>query len=158
MISNKEEIRPVVNEVIVKGGKQPVIITSGNWGWPTNIPYIISSQYGWRWGRLHSGVDISGTGYGSPIYAAAPGVVVDVGYNGLSGNYVQVDHQNGYYTRYAHMVSISPYVKVGDYVKMGQTIGDMGCSGNCYGTHLHFEIWQGKPYNGGQSINPMLFY
>ena len=158
LISNTEEIKPVVDEVIVKGGKQPTIITAGNWGWPTNIPYIISSHFGWRWGRLHAGVDISGTGYGSPIYAAKPGVVVDIGYNGLSGNFVQIDHQNGYYSRYAHMVTISPYVKKGDYVTMGQTIGDMGCSGNCYGTHLHFEIWRGAPYNGGEVLNPLLFY
>ena len=158
LISNTEEIKPVVNEVIVKGGKQPVIVSAGNWGWPTNIPYIISSNYGWRWGRLHAGVDISGTGYGSPIYAAQAGLVVDVGYNALSGNFVQIDHQNGYYSRYAHMVTISPYVKKGDYVRMGQTIGDMGCSGNCYGTHLHFEIWRGAPYNGGESLNPLLFY
>ena len=158
LISNTEEIKPVVDEVIVKGGKQPVIVSAGNWGWPTNIPYIISSHFGWRWGRLHAGVDISGTGYGSPIYAAQAGVVVDVGYNGLSGNFVQIDHRNGYYSRYAHMVTISPYVKKGDYVTMGQTIGDMGCSGNCYGTHLHFEIWRGAPYNGGEVLNPLLFY
>ena len=158
LISNTEEIKSVVDEVIVKGGKQPTIVSAGNWGWPTNIPYIISSQFGWRWGRLHAGVDISGTGYGSPIYAAKPGVVVDIGYNGLSGNFVQIDHQNGYYSRYAHMVTISPYVKKGDYVTMGQTIGDMGCSGNCYGTHLHFEIWRGAPYNGGEVLNPLLFY
>ena len=56
------------------------------------------------------------------------------------------------------MVSLSTYVHVGEHVKMGQTIGDMGCSGTCYGTHLHFEIWQGKPYGGGQSYNPLLFY
>lgn len=158
LISNQQEIKPVVNEVIVKGGKQPTIISAGNWGWPTNIPYIISSHYGWRWGRLHSGVDISGTGYGSPIYAAKPGVVTEIKSHYSLGNYVEIYHENGYYTRYLHMVSLSPYVKVGDRVKMGQTIGDMGCSGTCYGTHLHFEIWQGKPYGGGQSLNPMLFY
>ncbi len=158
LISDQQEIRPVVNEVIVKGGKQPVIVSAGNWGWPTNIPYIISSHYGWRWGRLHSGVDICGTGYGSPIYAAKDGVVTEINYTGSLGNYVEIAHSNGYYSRYLHMVTLSPYVKVGDQVKMGQTIGDMGCSGHCYGTHLHFEIWQGKPYGGGQSYNPLLFY
>lgn len=158
LISDQQEIKPVVNEVIVKGGKQPVIVSAGNWGWPTNIPYIISSRYGWRWGRLHSGVDISGTGYGSPIYAAKAGTVTEISYTGSLGNYVEIYHGDNYYSRYLHMVKLSPYVKVGDYVKMGQTIGDMGCSGTCYGTHLHFEIWQGKPYGGGQSINPLLFY
>lgn len=158
LISDQHEIRPVVNEVIVKGGKQPIIVSAGNWGWPTNIPYIISSHYGWRWGRLHSGVDISGTGYGSPIYAAKDGVVTEIKYHYSLGNYVELYHDNGYYSRYLHMVKLSPYVKVGDKVKMGQTIGDMGCSGTCYGTHLHFEIWKGKPYGGGQSYNPLLFY
>ena len=158
LISNQQEIRPVVNEVIVKGGKQQTIVSAGNWGWPTNIPYIISSNYGWRWGRLHSGVDICGTGYGSPIYAAKDGVVTEINYTGSLGNYVEIAHDNGYYSRYLHMVSLSTYVHVGEHVKMGQTIGDMGCSGTCYGTHLHFEIWQGKPYGGGQSYNPLLFY
>lgn len=159
VISEKVEIKPVVNEVIVKGGKRPVIVSAGNWGWPTNIPYIISSHYGWRWGRLHSGVDICGTGYGSPLYAAKPGVVTIVSYHNNLGNYVEIDHQNGYYTRYLHMSRLSPYVKVGDYVQMGDTIGDMGNSGYSKGTHLHFEIWYGKPYGAGsQSYNPLLFY
>lgn len=159
VISEKVEIKPVVNEVIVKGGKKPVIVSAGNWGWPTNIPYIISSNYGWRWGRLHSGVDICGTGYGSPLYAAKPGVVTIVSYHNNFGNYVEIDHQNGYYTRYLHMSRLSPYVKVGDYVNMGDTIGDMGNSGYSKGTHLHFEIWYGKPYkSGSQSYNPLLFY
>ena len=159
LISNSEEIKPVVNEVIVKGGKKPVIVSAGNWGWPTNIPYIISSNYGWRWGRLHRGVDISGTGYGSPIYAAKPGVVVDVAYHNSFGYYVTINHQNGYYTRYEHLASLSRYVKKGDYVKMGDTIGDMGNSGASQGTHLHFEIWTGYPYaSGSVSYNPLLFY
>ncbi|MBQ8472547.1 MAG: peptidoglycan DD-metalloendopeptidase family protein [Bacilli bacterium] len=159
LISSQEEIKPVVNEVIVKGGRKPVIATAGNWTWPTNIPYIISSHYGWRWGTLHRGLDISGTGYGSPIYAAKPGVVTEVNYHYLSGNYVVINHQNGYYTRYAHMSRLSPYVKVGDYVTAGQTIGDMGSSGRSNGTHLHFELWYGKPYaSGSQCYNPLLFY
>ena len=158
LISSQEEIKPVVNEVVVKGGRKATIVSAGNWGWPTNIPYIISSHYGWRWGRLHSGIDISGTGYGSPIYAAKAGVVTEIKSHYSLGNYVEIKHDNGYYTRYLHMVKLSPYVKVGDNVRLGQTIGDMGCSGTCYGTHLHFEIWKGKPYEGGQSYNPLLFY
>ena len=159
LISGSEEIKPVVNEVIVRGGKRPTIVSAGNWGWPTNIPYIITSNYGWRWGRLHRGVDISGTGYGSPIYAAKTGVVVDVSYHNSFGFYVTINHQNGYYTRYEHMANLSRYVKPGDYVKMGDTIGDMGNSGASQGTHLHFEIWDGYPYkSGSNSYNPLLFY
>lgn len=159
LISSQEEIKPVVNEVIVKGGRKPVISSAGNWVWPTNVPYIISSYYGWRWGALHRGLDICGTGYGSPLYAAQSGIVTEVNYHYLSGNYVVINHQNGYYTRYAHMSRLSPYVKVGDYVQAGATIGDMGSSGRSNGTHLHFEVWYGKPYAGGsQCQNPLLFY
>ena len=159
LISSTEEIKPVVNEVIVRGGRQPAIITAGNWYWPTNIPYIISSSYGWRWGSLHRGLDISGTGYGSPIYAAQSGVVTEVNYHYLSGNYVVINHQNGYYTRYAHMATLSRYVKVGDHVNGGDVIGDMGSTGRSNGTHLHFEVWYGVPYgNSSQCYNPMLFY
>ena len=159
LISESVEIKPVVNEVIVKGGKRPTIVSAGNWGWPTNIPYIITSNYGWRWGRLHRGVDISGTGYGSPIYAAKAGIVVDVSYHNSFGFYVTINHQNGYYSRYEHMANLSRYVKPGDYVKMGDTIGDMGNSGASKGTHLHFEIWDGYPYkSGSNSFNPLLFY
>ena len=158
LIASQQEIKPVVNEVIVKGGKQPVIVSAGNWGWPTNIPYIISSNYGWRWGTLHRGVDICGTGYGSPLYAAKDGVVTERAYSNALGNYVEIYHGDNYYTRYLHMAVLSPYVSVGDSVKMGQTIGDMGCTGDCYGTHLHFEIWVGKPYGGGESYDPLLFY
>ena len=104
-------------------------------------------------------VDISGTGYGSPVYAAKPGVVVDVAYHNSFGYYVTINHQNGYYTRYEHLASLSRYVKKGDYVKMGDTIGDMGNSGASQGTHLHFEIWTGYPYASGSiSYNPLLFY
>ena len=100
-----------------------------------------------------------GTGYGSPIYAAKDGIVTEVSYHYATGYYVVINHQNGYYTRYGHMVGLSRYVKVGDHVKMGDTIGDMGSSGNTTGTHLHFEIWTGKPYaSGSQNYNPLLFY
>jgi len=159
LISNQEEIKPVVNEVIVKGGKKPAIVSAGNWAWPTNIPYIISSYFGWRWGALHRGIDISGTGHGSPLYAAQAGVVTEVNYHYLSGNYVVINHKNGYYSRYAHMSRLSPYVKVGDYVEMGQRIGDMGSTGRSNGTHLHFEVWRGVPYgSSSECVNPLLFY
>ncbi len=160
VITNKEVIKPVVNEVVIKGGRQAAITSAGNWGWPCNIPYVKTSDWGWRWGRMHNGVDLYPSGgYGSPIYAAKDGIVTEVKYNSSLGNYVEINHQNGYYTRYLHMAKLSPYVKVGQAVKMGQTIGDVGNSGASQGTHLHFEIWNGKPYsNGAQSFNPLRFY
>ena len=167
-IVSSEEITPVVNRIVVKGGKQTPR-GDGEWLWPTNFPYSISSRYGWRWGRLHSGVDILCGGRGSPIYAARAGVVTDITYNSSSGYYLILKHDNGYYTRYAHMQntnrndlpggvsSATKYVKVGQRVEAHQVIGEVGSSGSSSGAHLHFEIWLGAPWQG-QSFNPLLFY
>ena len=157
-------IRPKQNEIIVKGTKVhtggPItgtaIDTGGAWAWPTNQPSIVTSQYGYRWGTLHDGMDISGTGYGSPIYASLDGVVVSAQYGGMMGSLagynIVIQHSNGYYTAYAHLSSIG--VKVGQSVVRGQRIGGMGDSGFVTGTHLHFGVFYGKPYNGGRSIDP----
>ncbi len=128
----------------------------GTWAWPTNSPYVISSRFGYRWGKLHAGIDISGTGHGSPIYAANDGVVAQAGYTSYNGNYIIINHNNGYYTNYGHLSAI--LVKKGDTVTIGQQIGKMGASGFASGTHLHFGLWKGYPYVGGVSIDPMQLY
>lgn len=152
-----ETIKPVVNKIIVKGNKHPEIGNLGYWAWPTAKPYTISSPYAYRWGKLHEGIDISGTGYGSPIYAANNGVVVVAGYNATNGNYIYIDHRNGYYSVYAHLASIN--VSVNQVVSMGQKIGTMGQSGYAFGTHLHFSIFYGYPFRAGSyTLNPMRFY
>ncbi len=167
-IVSSEELKPAVNRIIIKGGKQAQR-GDGEWVWPTNFPYIISSPYGWRWGRMHYGLDICGTGRGSPIYAARSGVVTDISSNGSSGYYVTIKHDNGYYTRYAHMQntngndrlglthSATKYISVGQRVNSHAVIGEMGSSGGSTGIHLHFEIWEGPPFSG-HSFNPKLFY
>ncbi|MGN1338617.1 MAG: peptidoglycan DD-metalloendopeptidase family protein [Candidatus Coprovivens sp.] len=162
-----QTIKEAQNEIIVKGTKKYVsqggggitgvqIDTGKKWGWPTNQPYLITSEYGYRWGTLHDGMDISGTGYGSPIYASLDGVVVSAQYGGMvgssAGKNVVIEHNNGYYTVYAHMSDI--YVSVGQVVSRGQKVGAMGRTGVATGTHLHFGVFYGKPYNGGYSINP----
>ena len=169
-IVSSEEIKPVVNRIVVKGGKQ-VQRGDGEWLWPTNFPYMISSRFGWRWGRMHRGVDICGTGRGSPIYAARAGEVVDIRSDSSSGYYVILKHDNGYYTRYAHMQntngndrlggtnSATKYIKIGQRVKAHDVIGEMGSSGGSTGVHLHFEIWDGYPFRGSaQPFNPLLYY
>ncbi|MBQ6817521.1 MAG: G5 domain-containing protein, partial [Bacilli bacterium] len=129
-IASSEEIVPMIEEVVIKGGKQPPR-GDGRWFWPTKIPYIISSPYGWRWGKLHEGLDICGTGSGSPIYAARDGIVTRLGWMKSGGYYVELKHDNGYYTHYLHMLSstgsnkyggessAAKYVSVGDYVAGG---------------------------------------
>ena len=169
-IVSSEEIKPAVNKIIVKGGKQSVIIRGdGEWLWPTNVPYSISSRFGYRWGRLHRGVDIIGPGRGSPIYAARSGEVVKIGSDGSSGFYVILKHDNGYYTRYAHLQntrrndslsginSATKYIQVGQRVSAHQVIAEMGSSGGSTGVHLHFEIWNGPPFQA-QCFNPLAFY
>lgn len=167
-IVSSEELKPAVNRIVVKGGKQTPR-GDGEWLWPTNFPYSISSRYGWRWGKLHSGVDILCGGRGSPIYAARAGVVTDITYNSSSGYYLILKHDNGYFTRYAHMQntngndkpggisSATKYVKIGQRVEAHQVLGEVGSSGKSSGAHLHFEIWLGAPWQG-QSFNPLLFY
>ena len=130
--------------------------TGAAWAWPTNSPYTITSHYGYRWGTLHDGMDISGTGYGSPIYAVLDGEVYQSQWGGVVGNSagynVVIKHANGYYTVYAHCSKL--YVKKGQKVTRRQKIAAMGASGTVTGTHLHFGVFTGVPYNGGKSIDP----
>jgi murein DD-endopeptidase MepM/ murein hydrolase activator NlpD len=163
--SATQTIKDPVKEIVVKGrrssgGGTIVVSPDGNWTWPTNSPYVITSRYGWRWGKLHEGIDISGTGYGSPIRAAADGVVSTAAYHSSLGTYIEVGHSDNYYTQYAHLSK--SYVKEGQTVKAGQIIGAMGNSGNVYGTtgtHLHFGAFIGEPYSSGShSFNPLNLY
>jgi murein DD-endopeptidase MepM/ murein hydrolase activator NlpD len=103
--------------------------------WPVNGP--VTSPFGWRWGRMHEGVDI-GAGDGTPIRAAASGQVVYAGWMSGYGNLVAIDHGRGISTAYGHQSSIA--VGVGQVVSQGQTVGYVGCTGHCFGPHLHFEV------------------
>ena len=103
--------------------------------WPVNGP--VTSPFGYRWGRLHAGIDI-GVPYGTPIHAAAAGTVVLAGWVGGYGNYTCIDHGGGLATCYAHQSAFA--VSTGAQVAQGQVIGDVGCTGHCFGPHLHFEV------------------
>lgn len=115
--------------------------------WPSEG--ILTSGYGWRWGRMHRGIDIAGP-IGTPIVAAAPGVVTYAGWNdGGYGNLVELEHPDGSLTLYAHNHRI--LVNKGQKVTQGQQIAEMGNTGRSTGPHLHFEI---HPAGQG-AINPM---
>jgi murein DD-endopeptidase MepM/ murein hydrolase activator NlpD len=117
--------------------------------WPADG--VFTSGYGWRWGRIHAGIDIAAP-VGTPILAAASGVVEYSQWNdGGYGNMIDIRHADGTITRYAHMNEL--YVKEGQTVGQGQLIGAMGSTGFSTGPHLHFEI---RP-NGGSAIDPMAF-
>ena len=156
---NKEVLTPVVNEVIVKGGLSINYVgdTSG-WYWPTLKPYVMTDYFGWRidpivgTSEYHKGIDISGTGYGSPIYATQSGVISGLayGYNYGYGNYIEIDHGNGYSSIYMHLAGMVDGLRLGQAVSKGELIGYMGSSGYSTGTHLHFQI----NYNG-TPIDPL---
>jgi len=103
--------------------------------WPVNGPVV--SPFGMRWGRMHTGIDI-GVPYGTPIHAAAAGRVVYAGWMDGYGNLVAIDHGRGLSTAYAHQSQIG--VSLGQTVSQGQVIGYVGCTGHCFGPHLHFEV------------------
>ena len=167
--SATQVLKEPIKRIIVKGTKQPSYgggtnssLSSnskieGYWLWPTRTPYYISSPYGYRWGTLHDGTDIAGAGYGSPIYASNNGIVVASTYKYDNGEYIIINHNNGYYTLYAHLSE--RYVSVGQEVTIGQTIGAMGQSGYATGPHLHFGLWKGYPYSrGSSSMNAMRLF
>jgi murein DD-endopeptidase MepM/ murein hydrolase activator NlpD len=102
--------------------------------WPVSGPVV--SGFGMRWGRMHTGIDIA-VGYGTPIQASASGNVIFAGWMGGYGNFVIVDHGGGLSTAYAHQSSIAVG---GGSVSQGQVLGYVGCTGHCFGPHLHFEV------------------
>ena len=113
----------------------------------------VSSTYGGRsmGGRAehHSGLDLSAPS-GTPIYATGPGIVTKSGWGTGYGQYVEIDHGNGYITRYAHASRL--LVNAGDRINAGEHIANVGCTGRCTGPHLHFEV-----VKDGQRKNPSTY-
>jgi len=113
--------------------------------WPVSGP--ITSPFGWRWGRMHQGIDI-GVPMGTPIKAAAAGTIIYCGWESGYGNLTVIDHGGNLATAYGHQSSIA--VSCGEQVAQGQVIGYVGCTGHCTGPHLHFEVRV-----GGNPVDPM---
>jgi len=116
---------------------------SGRLIFPVNGPVV--SPFGPRWGRLHAGIDIA-VPAGTPIRAADSGRVVLLGVTGGYGNYTCIQHGNSLSTCYAHQSRYA--TSNGASVKQGQVIGYVGCTGSCFGDHVHFETRvNGSPVN-----------
>jgi len=117
--------------------------------WPAKG--LLTSGYGWRWGRMHKGIDIAAP-IGTPVVAAAPGVVVTAGWNsGGYGNLVEIQHPDGSVTLYAHNNRI--LVREGQQVAQGEQIAEMGSTGYSTGPHSHFEVH----LPGQGAVNPIGF-
>lgn len=177
-IIEETSIRKKVDQVTTKGKKtyssgwQSFKDTGSGWTWPTVSPYIVTSEYGYRslgGGKKHNGIDISGSPWGSNIYAANDGVVTYVYSNCPNngsypnscgsgyGNQVVINHGNNIYTIYAHMTNNIPVI-VGQSVSKGQVIGHMGNSGQSTGKHLHFGVSIGNPKKSATFYNPRSLY
>ena len=133
------------------GGGGNVTTNGETWGYPTS--YIgVSSVYGYRihpvYGdqRFHHGIDLAAY-QGTPIYAARSGTVTIASYDWSSGYWVNINHGDGFTSRYLHMTHY--VVSAGQYVTKGQVIGYVGSTGTSTGPHLHFGI-----YYNGSSVNP----
>ena len=113
--------------------------------WPVSAS--VTSPFGWRWGRMHEGVDL-GASYGAPIAAAAAGTVIYAGWLGGYGNLTVIDHGGGLATAYGHQSQIA--VSVGQSVSQGEIIGYVGSTGHSTGPHLHFEVRV-----NGQAVDPL---
>ena len=99
--------------------------------------YVVTSEWGGRWGRLHEGMDY-GAPTGTPVYAADGGTVIKSNFWSGHGLCVEIDHGNGVVTRYSHLSAT--FVSIGDLVYQGQHIANVGNTGNSFGSHLHFEV------------------
>lgn len=161
---SSEVITPVVNEVVIKGGLSSNYLgDTGAWAWPTNPGYMIVSTFGYRWDpvyknpdgspkrEFHRGLDICGTGFNSPIYAANSGTVIRATYHYEMGNVIYIDHGKGYVTIYMHMTKFASNIKVGYAVEKGEQIGYMGSTGKSTGTHVDFRVKYNDEY-----IDPLL--
>ena len=114
--------------------------------WPTKG--VFTSGFGWRWGRMHKGIDIANN-TGTAIHAARAGTVTYAGWMGAYGYMVEIAHADGESSRYAHNSRL--LVRKGQIVQQGARISLMGSTGRSTGPHLHFEIR--KP--GGSASNPL---
>jgi len=110
-------------------------VSSAGLVWPVQGP--LTSPFGFRWGRMHEGIDIA-VPTGTPVVSAAAGTVIVAGWMGGYGNLVVVDHGNGIATAYAHNSSLA--AGVGQSVAQGQLIAYAGNTGHSFGPHLHFEV------------------
>ncbi len=134
-----------VTRIVHKGTGKMVGLTKNSLSYPTNGTF--SSEFGRRWGRNHNGIDLAAK-TGTAIYAPCYGKVTFAGERSGYGNYVTIDHGEGYVTTYAHMNSVN--VKEGQIVSCGDEIGTVGTTGRTTGAHLHFEVL----YNGS-FVDPM---
>lgn len=139
---------PITRVEVVGTKEKPSPYGTGDFSMPASGQ--LSSRFGSRWGRTHKGIDVAAN-EGTPIYAADNGTVVYSKFNdGGYGYLIEIDHQNGYVTYYAHCSKL--VVNEGDVVAKGDLIGYVGNTGRSTGAHLHFEVRK-----NGEPCDPLEF-
>ena len=160
VITDVKTIKKPVTKVVTKGKGSDTSkvytneVSSAGFIWPVPSVHTISSPYGYReGGEFHTGLDIAdGDCYGATIVASKGGTVEWAGYDDSGyGNYVIIDHGDGYKTLYGHCSSV--YVSQGQQVSQGQSICAIGSTGQSFGNHLHFEVRTGDQRSDRQ--NPL---
>ncbi|BCV23935.1 M23 family metallopeptidase [Gelria sp. Kuro-4] len=140
-----------VTQVVAVGTREPAVVGTGRYIWPLSRGGgVVTSRFGQRGGEFHQGVDIAAP-TGTPVLAADSGVVSLAGWNGGYGKCIIITHGNGSATLYGHLSQI--FVREGQKVTKGKTIGLVGSTGRSTGSHLHFETMQ-----GGAKKNPLAYF
>ncbi|OZM56589.1 hypothetical protein CIB95_10205 [Lottiidibacillus patelloidae] len=147
-IVNEVIIKEPVTKIVLQGTKVIPSRGTGDFIWPT-YGGVITSYQGMRWGKYHKGIDIAGVSNRN-IKAIDNGTVsvAAYGWNNGRGNYIVINHNNGFKSHYFHFSQL--YVTPGQVVMKGQAIGKMGTTGRSTGVHLHIEL-----YKYGSLLNPL---
>ena len=150
----KEVERKPVNKVILVGTKErPPTTGTGTFIWPAyDGTFTVTSEFKWRWGRQHQGIDM-GCRTGNDVLAADGGTVIHAGWMGGYGKLVIIDHENGIQTYYAHNSAL--LVSRGDKVFQGQHIAEAGNTGHSYGSHIHFGVKDNGSFQNPRNYLPV---
>ena len=145
-LSSRIDSQPTTEVIQVGTKDRPPTAGTGKFKYPVS-GYRLTSKFGYRWGRMHYGLDLA-CSTGTPIKASDGGTVIFSGYSGSYGNVVKISHGNGYVTIYAHCSKL--LVSSGTKVYQGQHIANVGNTGRSTGPHCHFEIQK-----NGVAVNPL---
>lgn len=151
-LKNEVEKEPVDKIILVGTKERPPTTGTGTFIWPAyDGTYTVTSEFKWRWGRQHEGIDM-GCRTGNDVLASDGGTVVHAGPMGGYGNLVIIDHENGIETYYAHNSAL--LVSRGDRVFQGQHIAEAGNTGNSFGSHIHFGVKDNGKFQNPRNYLP----
>ena len=151
-LKNEVEEEPVDKVVLVGTKERPPTTGTGTFIWPAyDGTFTVTSEFKWRWGRHHDGIDM-GCRTGNDVLASDGGTVIYAGWQGGYGKLVIIDHENGIQTYYAHNSSL--LVSRGDKVFQGQHIAEAGNTGHSFGSHIHFGVKDNGSFKNPRNYLP----